>query len=670
MDDNRVQKNIVAASVESGKAMGSATKDGKKDGEAELYKLNQVWYRMPPTLSLVSKRTITRCSFQQIGYNNPLSPQIASCIFNTGEFYVSGRTSYLVIQAGINKDLAANAAFLYPAVGAASDTASLLKSGAHALLPPGGIMSIFEEITFLSASGTEVDRQQNKGLQHTHVSRNRLAPAYFNTIGELQGYIGGTLQDNYDTRGWSGFEINAAGGVWSAHLLPLRGESRRDYSTWAISNQVNNAAGNNARNRTIWTNTNQASTGQPSYVGSVDVSYDPSVNANYNTQSGNQRWFIVPLSDVLGMFNPYMNALIPASMLAGGRIDFRFKNMVEALTATGGSFNGIQVGAAGALVDATSINNASNFLNTLQINNIYFLLDSFQMNEGVLSRLNEAAATNEGLSVMFDTWDWAQTQAPNLSFEAQVSQARSRISRSFCVIRDQLIRSHPYANSLASEAAVNRPTGWLNQYGSATGYQQLVANYQAVLGSMYFPQQPLVTVEEQCMNSFYVFCRGYQNTDEVNSMSLSDFMGANGESGVQGVNIGLFGAGGAGVAPIPPNSLTSWVQPTAGPPPAAENLLTTEGTSPAFFSVGSHGSGGYMVYPWAINWGGATYGFLAERSQLLQLSGLPISNARLLRHRFNCNYNSASGTGRTVDVFTEYTRVAKVFLGGRIVMRE
>lgn len=663
-----VQNGIVAASVESGKAMGSASKDGKKDGEAELYKLNQVWYRMPPTLSLVSKRTITRCQFQQIGYNAPLTPQIASCIFNTGEFYLSGRTSYLVIQAGINKDTATNAAVIYPTLAAGSAAASKRKGAARALLPPGGIMSIFEEVTFLSASGTEVDRQQNKGLQMTHVPRNKLAPAYFNTIGELEGFIGGSLQDNYDNKGWTGYTggIAAALDIFSAHHFPLRGESKRDYSTSVLSGIYNGTTlqATNAATETVWTGTNMTQVGASTTTGSIDVSYDPTVQALFNPQAGNARWFIVPLTDVLGMFNPYMNALIPASMLAGGRIDFRFKNMTEALIATGGGLTGItQVNGATPPTDAGPIAGANTFLNQLQILNIYFLLDSFQMNEGVLSRLNEAAATNEGLSVMFDTWDWAQTQAPNLSFEAQVSQARSRISRSFCVIRDQLVRSHPFANSLASEAAVNRMNGSLNQYGGGGGYIQLVNNYQAVLGSMYFPQQPLTNIEEQCMNSFYVFCRGYQNQDEVNSMSLSDFMGGT------GTNIYL--GQGAAAVPCPPCGLTAWVTGDD----TTQNTITSDSLAAAtpltpVFTFSTRAVSGLKVLPWAINWGGATYGFLAERSQLLQLSGLPISNARLLRHKFNCNYNSISGTGRTVDVFTEYTRVAKVFLGGRIVMRE
>ena len=76
---------------------------------------------------------------------------------------------------------------------------------------------------------------------------------------------------------------------------------------------------------------------------------------------------------------------------------------------------------------------------------------------------------------------------------------------------------------------------------------------------------------------------------------------------------------------------------------------------------------------WVGPYGCAIYGFLAERSQILQLSGLPIANSRLLRHRFQFNTaipNYNSGQGRRIDVFTQYTRIMKVFLGGHIVLRE
>jgi hypothetical protein len=642
MNDNaQLQSSMVAASVESGKAMGSAEKGagGKDAGLDELFKLNQIWYRMPPTLSLVSKRTITRCNFQQTVYTPPLVQQVASAIFNTGEFQISGCTSFLVIQAGIDKASANLAGFL---------TSQRQKNTVHAYLGQGGIMNIIEEVTFLSASGTEVDRQQNKGLQASHVNRNRMSQDWYNTSGEIQGYPAGSFQECYDTLGSVGASSattvaapNQPTGPISPWLLPSRATKTTDYSVEYLAAINAGQAGTYVKSAYDVTSNGRSNP----IAGSVDVSFNSVQDSTYNPVIGQAPIFFIPLSDLLGCFNPYMKALIPAAMLAGGRLEIRFKNMTEALIATGPGFDTTSLTTS----SVASVSNANTFLNEMRIYNIYFLLDSFQLNDSVLKRLGEIAADKEGLSLMFDTWDWTQTPVSGLSFEAQVSQARSRISRSFCVLRDQLIRTSPFANSLASEAAVHRIDAYSKQY-TAVGntltppfQPQLVSNYQAQLGSLYFPQQPLQTVEEMLMNSYYTFSRAWCNTEEISAVSLSEFMGATGSN--------LF---------LNPGNTATVTAPLAyqavlGIPDTPNNQSRSYTQS---------------IPAWAINWGSATYGFLAERSQLLQLTGLPISNARLLRHRFTVNYSEASGTGRLVDVFTEYTRVAKVFLGGRIVMRE
>jgi len=635
MEDSRLQSSIISASVESGKGMASAEK-GADSGMAELFKLNQVYYRIPPTLSLVSKRTITRCNFQQTAYSPPLNQQTVSAIFNTGEFQVSGRTSFLVIQAGIDKS-SSNLTSIFAPAADSDDEKAQNRNCAHALLGQGGIMNIIDEITFLSASGTEVDRQQNKGLQLAHVKRNTMCQDWYNTSAELQGYPGGTFQDCYDGKGWPGSaSANTSTSLAQPWLCPTRCSSNQDYSQPYIASITGRSGSGVA---SVYANTRWPYGGP---TGSVDVSFDPAYHATYNPVPGQAPYFVIPLSDVLGCFSPYMNALIPSQALAGGRIEIRFKNMTEALIATGPSFAGSATNSAEMTTSSTSISNANTFLNEMRIYNAYFLLDSFQMNDSVLKKLNEVAAGSEGLSVMFDTWDWTQTPVSGLSFEAQVSQARSRITRSFCVIRDQLIRSNPFANSLASEAAVSRVNGNYKLYSlqSGSGLQQLMVNsYQAQLGSLYFPQQPLTTLEEYVMNSYYTFSRSYANPEEYSAVTLSEFMGAKGQN--------LFSGSGASASVIAPITYEETVSVTD-----AQRPYTT--STPA----------------WSMNWGSATYGFLAERSQLLQLTGLPISNARLLRHRFTVNYAETSGSGRIVDVFTEYTRVMKVFLGGRIVMRE
>lgn len=654
MDDSRLQNQVIATAVESGKAMGSAMKqEGKEEGLAELFKLNQVWYRMPPTLSLVSKRTITRCNFQQLTYPAPLSQAIASCIFNTGEFQISGKTSYLVIQAGINKQSTALTA-LFTGNANDADQKAQARAITRAFLGQGGIMNIIEEVTFLSASGTEVDRQQNKGLQTSHVQRNRQSLDWYNSIGESQGCPGGSFQDCYDGLGWPGaVQPLAAGAVVSPWLIPTRGTHSTDWSSAWISQNQSATANTLSIPTTTFDSTKFSG---PAATGSVDVSYDPVYHATYNPFPGQAPTFVVPLSDVLGMFGPYMNALVPSQALAGGRLEIRFKNTSEALIASGPVFS-VPTAQNDTAFTGPSVANARTFLDQLQIVNIYLLLDSFQLNEGTLSRLNEASAGNEGLSLMFDTWDWTQTPFASNSGEAQVSQARSRIIRSFCVIRNSTQMTHPFANSLASEAAINRPWGASKNYSltapqtAGQGYQLLVNKYQAQMGSLYFPQQPLTTVEEYVMNSYYTWSRSYVDSAETNAISVSDFIGANGKDLYSTVD----GTAKAPVADSKYADLGAQVPPFTAPANTTYNQWRTFQTQSP---------------PWAINWGSATYGFLAERSQLLQLSGLPISNARLLRHNFTFNYSPPTGTQRYVDCFTEYTRVMKVFLGGRVVMRE
>lgn len=572
MEPGRLDSAIVASSVQSDKSMASASKTSGMDGKDELFKLNQLWYKMPPSLSLVSKRTLTKGYFTQTAYPKCFT-QVSQAVLNTGEFYINAKTSYLVIQAGINL----------------RDTATGLSTNlnAHALLGQGDICSLIDEVLFTSASGTEICREQDKGLQTAVITRALLSQDYIDTHGELSGWAGRTLRECFDRKGWGG---GNGGSHTDPILYPIR-------NTTYFCNSPNTTASTQ--------NTSYGTT-----VGSVDLAYDG------NTQQA--PFFIVPMHRILSAFNPYMSVLWPAAALAGGVLSIRWKNFGQSLIATG---NGI-----------ASTAGATTFLNALDVKNIYMLWDSFQLNDSVLKRLNEVASGTEGLSVMFDCWDWATTSTTSTAVEAQIAQAKSRILRSLCIVRDGGEKQNPWANKLCSEPAIDRETGLTQGYTFSGSTKPLVNTYQAQLGSLYFPQQPLSTPEEYVMNAYYILCKSTCDESDTSSLSKDDFYGAYGHAHYTG-----------GVITNP-------------------NDTKYDG-DPAIPTVGN-------LPPWTQNWGGAIYGFLAERSQLLQLTGLPISNARLLRHKFNFNYNTKSGQNRTIDTFTQYTRVMKVYLGGRIVMRE
>jgi hypothetical protein len=610
--DSKLGAAISGVSVESGKGMGSAMKSaGGEDKEGsmnELYKVNQVWYRMPPSLSLVSKRTLLRNQFQRTTYTSPTTDTMV-CIFNTGEFYIAPKTSYMVIQLGYKNSSYANIADL---------------------ISQGNIMTMFEEPVLMSASGTEINREQNKGLQAAYTYRYMHNQHYLDTIGQLQGGATGKYSNLYEKQVPY---VTDAMGVGATAGSPGTG-----------------AAGTGGVLSTLTGIGDAFPHSGEAYLGVTGLGAQSLNVDRFSTNYPNYPTFIVPLDQVLGCFGPYMNSLFPASALAGARLELRMKNPIEALQV---------VGQVANVATTSSISTMVSALQSLTVNNIYLVLDSFQMQDSVLKRLNQVSAGPDGLSVMFDTWDYTPTSTTSGTVDAQVQQARTRIIRSFCVVRDQAAPSNPYINSLAAEPAVNRVsslvgpgqtaqvpfTGWQGASTVTAGstinlpadngpagqyWQPTVTSYQAQLGSLFFPQQPITSAEENYFNALYVFGKSMVDKDENCSVTKEDFFGGSG--------YGLYNAG----APV---------DPTIG------TVVSTKPIPPL----------------WVGPYGCAVYGFLAEKSQILQLSGLPIANTRLLRHRFQFaqstpNYNS--GQGRRIDVFTQFTRVMKIYLGGRIVVRE
>lgn len=617
--DSRVTGAMQSVGVESGRAMNSASKSqGDQDqGYSELYKLNQIWYRTPPQLSLVSKRTILQNQAQRVNYTQPTS-DVITFIFNSGEYYVNMSTSYMYIELGYKAG--------FSGAGAAGDWDDVM-----AYISQGNISTIFDEVVFTSASGTEIDREQNKGLFNATTFRWFKDQQYMDTYGQAQGAPRGPYSKIYDACGPANDLVNLPG-LGPGNTFPRGGPAINYFGYGLHSINVTPTLGG--------TSVTALAQGYPG--------------------------FIIPMDQILGFFKPYMNVLMPAGALAGGRLELRLKNPSEWLQLAH-STNTTGHPAGTPAVNLTNL--AANLTTGLIINRIYINFDAFQLNDAVIKRLVQIAAGEDGLTMMFDTYDFTPTTAVTLgTVEAQVTQARSRIVWSICVFRDDAVVNNPYVNSLAAEAASLRITQSIypNQVASAvesltqlTGLisplsisqvfaiaavypayihelpplpadptafiagqtswnQQVVASYQCQLGSLFFPQQPLTTLKEFYNNSIYV--AGKSQTDSNNNCSVSydDFIGGRGAGYSNGV------------VPIVPTL------------------------------------GAAITYPY----GCAFYGMLAEKSSLLGLSGLPIANSRLLRHKFIINFPTTSGSTRTINVFTKYTRVCKVFLGGRVVVRE
>lgn len=629
--DSRISGAMQAVGVESGRATTSASKNqgDQEQGYSELYKLNQIWYRTPPQLSIVSKRTILQNMAQRVNYTQPTS-DVITFIFNSGEYYVNMSTSYLYLELGFKAG--ANA-------GQAGDW-----DGIMAYISQGNICSMFDEIVFTSASGTEINREQNKGLYAATTFRYCKDQQYMDTYGQAQGAPLGSYSSIYDACGPTADNIISPG-LMAGNILPKGGPAMA-YCKKGLHNLNIQpiAAGGGVSNAS-------RAQGYPS--------------------------FIIPMDQILGFFKPYMNVLVPAGALAGGRLELRLKSPTEWIQ----SCASLIAGVAGGLPAGQGVNMANfiaNIQNSLIINKIYICFDAFQLNDAVLKRLVQIASGPDGLTMMFDTFDFTPTPSTTTGVvEAQVTQARSRIVWSICVLRDDAVVNNPYVNSLAAEAAMARvcqsvqanqtaTNGVLESNVLANGFlqirstssaqpptanfltggtvelihdqcplpadtmengqtvfnQQIVNSYQCQLGSLFFPQQPLSTIKEFYNNALYVMGKSQADSKDNCSVSYEDFCGGRG--------FGYAQNSAANYAPV----------------------------IPIFAAT--------IVFPY----GCAIYGMLAEKSSILGLSGLPIANARLLRHKFVIGLPTKSGANRTINVFTKFTRVCKVFLGGRVVIRE
>lgn len=590
--------NPIREMQDSAKTAGAETED------KELFKLNQVYYRSIPSLSTVTKRTLVRSNFQKRSYTD-LSNQTIQCIINTGELFVNGPQSFLNIQFGINLSALPD--------GVLDGNDEPKSYDVHAFLGPGGILGVIDEVWLTSSSGTEICREQNKGLQIAHYLHNTLQPEYVRRNGIVEGLPGPNYTDNFSGRGYTQDAIDPA----TVNINTTGGpvfNRRGAYYSGGVDDD--NAGDLKLRQPTILND-----------QGLCEVTYWSADTGNYAASTA--PYFSVPMSHLLGCFNPYMKVLFPGIALAGATLSIRFKNLVEPLIMTGAGLTHRLDNSPAAVSRAKTITTFA------AINDIYINWDSYQMNDAVVKKINDISAGKDGLTMMYDTFDWAMMPVTGTQIEAQVSQARSRIKMSFCVVRDPQTINNPFVPSLCSEAGTLREVGPYTA-GVASGDAKIlsapisdiwstikpptVIKYQAILGSLFFPQQPSDTLTDLYYNQLYIFGKNYRDDTDLSCLSLEDFAGGKGNQ--------VFDDDGKILAPG-----------------LKEN--------------------------WCFPYGMAVYGMTAERSSLLQLTGLTVSNARLLRHEFTFSPPPTyMEQGRQIDIFTQFTRQAKVFLGGRIVVRE
>jgi hypothetical protein len=131
-----------------------------------IYEKNKMLYSIPESLTLVKKRMQVVSTFDEEDFDNVNGSEVLRCTWNTGEYMVSCKTSYLVIN-----------------ISAKAATQEGWTFGT------GSMMSIFRDLIIRSKSGVELCRMNDpkiwnkiKYYYETHIERK-------DKIQEMGGYV-------------------------------------------------------------------------------------------------------------------------------------------------------------------------------------------------------------------------------------------------------------------------------------------------------------------------------------------------------------------------------------------------------------------------------------------------------------------------------------------------
>lgn len=179
--------------------------------------------------------------------------------------------------------------------------------------------------------------------------------------------------------------------------------------------------------------------------------------------------YAIPLKYLLGVFNNKKRSLLPHILLSGARVDVTFNNPSKSHI-----FSGTVTKDIG------------------YVSKMSFVLDTLQLNDGVLSAVNKMASTGDGLELCFDSWDSStaihkQVDIVNLSF----NKALSKANHAFVVA----IPNKTLAENCIADSFLTSP-------------KKIIAQKYR-LGSLFLPAQELVSdnpesTMEHYMNALYV----------------------------------------------------------------------------------------------------------------------------------------------------------------------
>lgn len=394
-----------------------------------------------------------------------------------------------------------------------------------------------------------------------------------------------------------------------------------------------------------------------------------------------QQQFSIPLY-MLSDFFAY-GRLLPAMVLAGLRIEIEWENPTKA-------FQSLQE-------TANTAPSAPSAAFTYTVTNPYISLRSVQLTDGTQRALNEMSAVN-GLEIVYCDYERTESQISNSSsnLQLEVRKAASRALKAFLSTRRTADTTDQTKDSFRTEP-------W--------DYVQ----WQWQLGSLYFPQQPVkaynsvtrLALPESYQHTLVAFDRYKGDQEKCAAVPLRESTNPYNKHIAQhsGLHAGTIAIATSGVITGVGTTFTTdgfvvgdkifcdgktWTVSvvtsdtamTIGVNAATRPVAAISATYDwHYYMPGKpHDDQDYALdtyVPWAESRdlrqgvsastngrdgsfanGRSTICCLLERSDLFNLTGVPINNARVL----SAQGTYGTGANRTTTVFLKYVRLARVFL--------
>lgn len=326
----------------------------------------------------------------------------------------------------------------------------------------------------------------------------------------------------------------------------------------------------------------------------------------------NTTFFSIPLYMLTDLFA--YGRLLPPMILSGLRIEIEWQKPNQAFT----FFR--QIPTAGAVVGPAPI--APGLAPpSYKIFNPYIAMYAIQLTDGVQRALNELSAVN-GLEIVYCDYEPTSQNLDSVvgvkPTQLEVRKASSRALKAFASTRVTGDINNPLTDSYATAP-------W--------DYRR----YQWQLGSLYFPQQAIVATNNGSNASSIA-----NNIPESYKQTLITF--------------GKYKADASRAAVEMRNKQSGTDVFSHLGALAAVTNTTYEQVAIAHAGVRASTLGKWGTY---AN-GASILTVLLERSDLFNLSGVPINNSRVLSARVE--YDSTAAVARTFTIFLKYVRLARVFL--------